>query len=131
MFLSCLQFAICKSSYSYVNLKVKQVKCLEEIYFERDVVAVLPTGYGKSLIFQLLPSLLHAKFTSCHIGQTPSPVYPIVIVVSPLNALIKDQVRRSTEGNVNAAFLNVRKRKNSTDLELDVEDASYPDCQSK
>ena len=50
MFLSCLQFAICKSSYSNVNLKVKQVKCLEAIYFGRDVVAVvLPTGYGKSL----------------------------------------------------------------------------------
>ena len=59
MFLSCLQFAICKSSYSNVNLKVIQVKCLEAIYIRRDVVAVLPTRYGKSLIFQLLPSLLH------------------------------------------------------------------------
>ena len=71
MFLSCLQFAICKSSYSNVNLKVKQVKCLEAIYFGRDVVAVLPTGYGKSLIFQLLSPLLHARITStCNIVQT-------------------------------------------------------------
>ena len=44
MFLSCLQFAIFKSSYSNVNLKVIQVKCLEAIYIRRDVVAVLPTG---------------------------------------------------------------------------------------
>ena len=125
MFLSCLHFAVCKGSYSNVNLKVKQVKCLQPIFFGSDVVAVLPTGYGKSLIFQLLPSLLHAKITSCHKGQTPSPVCPIIIVVSPMNALIKDQMRKSTEGNVSAAFLDVRKKNNSRDLELDVNDTSY------
>ena len=38
------------------------MKCLEAIYFGRDVVAVLPTGYGKSLIFHLLPSLFYDKF---------------------------------------------------------------------
>lgn len=111
MFLSCLQFAICKSSYSNVNLKVKQLKCFEAIYFGRDVVADLPTGYGKPLIFQLLPSLLHAKITSCYNFQTPSPGCPIIIVVSPLNAFIKDQMRRSTEGNTSGAFLSVRKKK--------------------
>ena len=95
MFLSWPQFAICKSSYSNINLKVKQVKCLEVIYFGRDGVAVLPTGYGKSLIFQLFPSLLHARTTStCNIVKT-FPVCPIIIVVSPLNAVIKDQQPRS------------------------------------
>ena len=105
---------------------MKQVKCLEPIYFGRDVVAVLPTGYGKSLIFQLLPSLLHARITStCNIIQTTSPVCPIIIVVSPLNALIKNLMRRSTEGNVSAAFLNVRKKKKSSNLELDMHNDSY------
>ena len=75
---------------------MKQVKCLEAIYFGRDVVAVLPTGYGKSLIFHLLPSLLHVRITSTSkIVQTTSPVCPIIIVVSPLNALIKDPQPRS------------------------------------
>ena len=124
MFLSCLHFAVCNSSYSNVNLKVKQVKRLEAIVFGSDFVTVLPTGYGKSLIFQLLPSLLHTKIASCHKGQTPSPVCPIIIVVSPLNALIKDQMRKSTEGNVSAAFLDVRNKNNSSDLELDVNDTS-------
>ena len=125
MFLSCLYFAVCKSCYSNINLKVKQVKCLEAIFFGSDVVAFLPTGYGKSLIFQLLPSLLHAKSTSCHKGQTSSPVCLIITVVSPLNALIKDQMRKSTEGNLSAAFLDVRKKNNSSDLELDVKNTSY------
>jgi superfamily II DNA helicase RecQ len=31
---------------------------LEGIYNKKDTVAVLPTGYGKSLVYQLLPSLL-------------------------------------------------------------------------
>lgn len=34
-------------------------------------------------------------------------------------------MRRSTEGNVSAAFLNVRKKKKSSNLELDMHNASY------
>ena len=48
MFYSSLQAAISNSIYSNVNLKVKQVICLEAIYHGRDVVAVLPTGYTAS-----------------------------------------------------------------------------------
>jgi superfamily II DNA helicase RecQ len=50
-FLSCLEFAILNSMYGEFNLKPKQVLCLEAVYLQRDVMCVLPTGYGKSLIF--------------------------------------------------------------------------------
>ena len=123
MFFSSLQFAISNSSYSNINLKAKQVKCLEAIYLGRDVVAVLPTGYGKSMIFHLLPSLLYDKMISGRPASS-SPVRPVIIVVSPLNALMKDQIRKTSEGNVSATFLNVRNKKESSDLELDVSDAS-------
>ena len=46
----------------------------------KDVLAVLPTGYGKSLIFQLLPDIL-----GCFFGVSNS----IVLVCSPLNALMQ------------------------------------------
>ena len=52
-------------------------------------------------------------------------VHVVVIVVSLLNALIKDQIRRTSEGGVKAVSLNVRKKKNSDDLELDVGDANF------
>lgn len=91
MFYSSLLAAISKSIYSNVNLKVKQVICLEAIYRGRDV-AVLPTGYGKPEIFHLLPSLFLIK-VNCERGAA----YPVAIVVSPLNALIKDQIRRLRE----------------------------------
>ena len=108
MFYSSLQAAISHSIYSNVNLKVKQVICLEAIYHGRDVVAVLPTGYGKSVIFHLLPSLFLDKINY----ERGAAAHPVVIVASPLNALIKDQIRRLQEGNVKAAILNVKKKTN-------------------
>ena len=93
MFYSSLQAAISHSIYSNVNLKVKQVICLEAIYHGRDVVAVLPTGYGRSVIFHLLHSLFLDKITYEH----GAAAHPVVIVFSPLNALTKDQIRRLQE----------------------------------
>ncbi|XP_068726225.1 ATP-dependent DNA helicase RecQ-like [Montipora capricornis] len=117
-----LEAAISHSIYSNVNLKVKQVIGPEAIYHGRDidVAAVLPTGYGKSVIFHLLPSLFLDKINY----ERKAAAHPVVIVVSPLNALIKDQIRRLQEGNVKAAILNVKKKTNSEDLELDLSDAN-------
>ena len=36
-----------------IILKPKQVICLEKLFFGSDVLAVLPTGYGKSLIYHI------------------------------------------------------------------------------
>ena len=119
MFYSSLHFAIVNSSYWNINLKPKQVQFLEAIYFGRDTIVVLPTGYGKSIVFHLLPGLFLDKINSRSTCQTDSPIHPVTVVVSPLNSLISDQIRRSTEGNVKAAILNVRKAKDSDDLELD------------
>ena len=87
MFYCSLQAAVSNSVYSNVNLKVKQVVCLEAIYHGQDVDAVLTMGYGKSIIFHLLPSLFLDKR-----GSRAAP--SVVIVVSPINALIKDEIRR-------------------------------------
>jgi len=52
------------------------------------VFAVLPTGFGKSLIYQLAP-MVDKKM-----GRNENPV---VIVVSPLVTLMEDQVKEATE----------------------------------
>ena len=117
MFYGCLQSAIVNSSYWNINIKPKQVKCLEAVYRGKDTVGVLPMGYRKSIIFHLLPGLFLAKVFFRATEQSPS--HPVIIVVLPLNALISDEIRRSTEGKVKAAILNVRKGKNGEDLELD------------
>ena len=121
MFLSSLHFSVTTSSYSGFNLKPKQVKCLEALYFGKDVVAVLPTGYGKSMIFHLLSSLFYDKMKR----TAPSPsLRPVVIVVYPLNALIKDQIRTTEEGNLKAAILSVKRKKITGDLQIDFNDGN-------
>ena len=119
MFFSSLNFAIVNSNYWNINLKPKQVKCLESIYLGRDSIGVLPTGYRKSII---LPGLFFDKINSksAQSVSSSSSINPVVVVVSRLNSLISNQIRRSTEGQVKATILNVRQSKDGEDyFELD------------
>ena len=50
-----ISFALRHCKFRDGFLKVKQYKILDAILFGKDVIGVLPTGYGKSIIFQLLP----------------------------------------------------------------------------
>ena len=86
-FEECTRYAlensgICKSN--GLILKEKQVQTLRTLYEKRDCIAILPTGYGKSLIFQLLPWFLQKRYNQ------PTPM--IVVVVSRLSPLMQDQV---------------------------------------
>lgn len=56
----------------------------------------MPTGYGKSLIFQLLPDVYDLYF-----GVENS----IVLVISPLNALMQDQVAKLKERGISACMI--------------------------
>jgi ATP-dependent DNA helicase RecQ len=66
------------------NLRPGQAEALTHIMNRRDVLAVMPTGSGKSLLYQL-PSLALEGLT---------------VVVSPLIALIKDQIDKMVERGV-------------------------------
>ncbi len=67
-----------------------QREIISDILSGKDVLAVLPTGAGKSLCYQL-PALMLPGIT---------------IVISPLISLMKDQVMGLTENNIGAAYLN-------------------------
>ena len=112
---SSLHFAIVlNSSYGNINLKPKQSPAvlggslLWKTYCRWTTNRIQKIGH--------LPCL--DKIDSRSRCQTDSPIYPVIVVVPPLNSLMSDQIRRSTEGNVKAAILNVRKANNSDDLEL-------------
>jgi len=69
----------------YVFLKPLQYKCLRIAFCEsRDILACLPTSYGKSLVYQLLPYLDKVKGT----------VAPVVLIVEPINAIIYEQLSK-------------------------------------
>ena len=69
-----------------IELKPEQRAALSAVALQKkDCLCILPTGFGKSLIFQLVPFVadsLHQISNSC------------VVVVSPLNAIIFDQIEK-------------------------------------
>lgn len=67
----------------YFFLKPKKIDCLKAIQ-EKDTVAILPTGYGKSLIFELLP----------HLSKCVCDIKSIVIIIAPLNAIIEQELSK-------------------------------------
>ena len=63
-----------------LNFKIDQLQALSHILNGKDLVGVLPTGFGKSVIFQLMPFILPTKARR-----------NILIVVSPLTSIMLDQ----------------------------------------
>ena len=68
------------------TLKAEQMKVVTSVLQGRDVFAVLPTGYGKTLCYAVLPG----AFDFLQSGGSS-----IVVVVSPLTAIMKDQVSKA------------------------------------
>lgn len=63
----------------FVSLKPMQVRCLEG-GVDNDVLCMLSTGYGKSLIYEILPYYRKVKYNLSYI--------PKVVVVCPLNIIL-------------------------------------------
>ncbi len=98
-----LQYAkacVCRDD---VVLKSKQVEVLKVLYKGKDCFVWFPTGYGKSLCYQLLPFLFDHKLG--RIGA-PEAELSVVIVVSPLVSLMVDQVSSLQSRGVSAAILS-------------------------
>ena len=87
-----------------LTLKDKQLECLSWIYKGRDVIANLPTGYGKSVIYHLLPRLLTRRLGSDDDDVT---VTGIVLVVCPLNVIQEDQNKLLIQKSISACRLDV------------------------
>src|SRR6476659_4348007 len=79
-----------KQSFGFDSFRPLQEEIIRDALADRDVFALLPTGGGKSLCFQL-PALARPGLT---------------VVVSPLIALMKDQVDALQASGVAATFLN-------------------------
>ncbi len=83
-------YAPLKQYFGFASFRPLQEEIIRDSLAGRDVFAVLPTGGGKSLCFQL-PALVRPGLT---------------VVVSPLIALMKDQVDALQAAGVAATFLN-------------------------
>lgn len=82
--------AVLKKYFGYDNFRQGQERVIDQILGGRDVMAVMPTGAGKSVCYQI-----------------PGIMFPgITIVISPLISLMNDQVRGLVQNGVHAAFIN-------------------------
>ena len=82
--------AVLEQRFGYSRFRVHQLKVLGPLLSGRNVLAVLPTGAGKSLCYQV-PALLGSGLT---------------LVVSPLISLMQDQVGALRRRGIAAAYVN-------------------------
>ncbi|HEY9156007.1 MAG TPA: DNA helicase RecQ [Opitutaceae bacterium] len=79
-----------KTTFGYSSFRPLQREIIEASLADKDVFALLPTGGGKSICFQI-PALVRSGLT---------------VVISPLIALMKDQVDALQASGVAATYLN-------------------------
>ena len=84
-----VNFAL-KRTFGFDAFRPGQESVVRNVLAGRDVLALMPTGGGKSLCYQL-PALLQTG---------------ISLVVSPLIALMQDQVRQLRDNDIAATFIN-------------------------
>jgi ATP-dependent DNA helicase RecQ len=88
--------------FGFTEFREGQAEVIERVLAGRDVVVVMPTGGGKSLCYQL-PALMMDGVT---------------LVVSPLIALMKDQVDQLTARGIPTTFINSSLSYSETNIRL-------------
>lgn len=82
--------ALLRQRFGHQSFRPGQLRIIRSLLDGNDVLAVLPTGAGKSLVFQLVAQLLPG----------------VTLVVSPLIALMKDQVEALEQAGLSVGLIN-------------------------
>lgn len=79
-----------KKYFNYDNFRPEQEEVIDSLLLDNDTIAIIRTGGGKSVCFQI-PSILRSGLT---------------IVITPLISLMYDQVRELNEKGIKASYIN-------------------------
>jgi len=83
-------YTLLKNHFGYDSFRDNQLEIIQDIISGKDALVIMPTGGGKSMCFQL-PSLM---------------LDGVTLVISPLIALMKDQVDSLRANGITAAYFN-------------------------
>ena len=100
---------ILKEYWGYDSFRSRQEDKISSALEGKDVLAILPTGGGKSVCFQV-PAMMREG---------------VAIVVTPLIALMKDQVQNLNDKGIKALCVNAGMSRREVDLTLN--NAAYGD----
>lgn len=84
------KYEILKKYFGHSSFRNGQEEIIDSLAIERDVLAVMPTGAGKSVCYQVPALMFHG----------------ITLVISPLISLMKDQVAALKQMGIPAAYIN-------------------------
>lgn len=85
-----LPLEVLEKYYGYSSFRGEQEKVISYVLKNKDVLAILPTGAGKSICYQI-PALIFSGIT---------------LVISPLISLMKDQVEGLKKRKIKAVYIN-------------------------
>jgi len=95
-------YQVLKTYFGYDEFKTGQEKLVKGVASGKDVLGIMPTGGGKSLCYQLPAITLEG----------------ITIVISPLIALMKDQVDSLNEMGIAGTYINSSLEQNELNIRL-------------
>lgn len=95
--------AVLKDNFPHIeSLSEQQHQALFNFVLGKDVFAILPTGSGKSLIFQMAPAVILSLRGK---AEYDLPEKPILIIICPLNSLIDSHIRELRSRGFRASSL--------------------------
>lgn len=89
---------VLRTHFGYGSFRTPQEEVIRRVLSGKHALAIMPTGHGKSLCYQI-PALMPSR------REIPGKS-PLTLVLSPLIALMKDQVDALVDRGIDATYIN-------------------------